>query len=98
MTVDRLKDIPGFSIDRVAAAAGTDPEVLRLENLDTDLRPPISALEATRAAIDLDDANSYLPFIGSVGLRQVVVGHVSRLSGFTTPRWSESFTTDDPPL
>jgi N-succinyldiaminopimelate aminotransferase len=86
MTVDRLKDIPGFSIDRVAAAAGTDPQVLRLENLDTDLRPPISALEATRAAIDLDDANSYLPFIGSVGLRQVVAGHVSRLSGITYDR------------
>ena len=40
MTVDRLRDVPGFSIDRVAAAAGTDPEVLRLENLDTGLGPP----------------------------------------------------------
>jgi aspartate/methionine/tyrosine aminotransferase len=81
MTVDRLKDVPGFSIDRVAAAAGADPDVLRLENLDTDLRPPQAALEATRAAIDEDDANSYLPFTGSAELRQVVAGHVSRLSG-----------------
>src|SRR5262245_12592410 len=81
MTVDRLKDVPGFSIDCVAAAAGADPDVLRLENLDTDLRPPQVALEATRAAIDEDDANSYLPFIGSAELRQVVAGHVSRLSG-----------------
>ena len=81
MTVDRLKDIPGFSIDRVAAAAGADPDVLRLENLDTDRRPSKAALEATRAAIDEDDANSYLPFIGSAELRQVVAGHVSRLSG-----------------
>ena len=81
MTVDRLKDVPGFSIDRVAAAAGADPDVLRLENLDTDLRPPKAALEATRAAIDEDDANSYLPFIGSAELRQVVAGHVGRLSG-----------------
>lgn len=81
MTVDRLKDVPGFSIDRVAAAAGADPDVLRLENLDTDLRPPTAALQATRAAIDDDDANSYLPFTGSAALRQVVAGHVSRLSG-----------------
>jgi len=81
MSADRLKDVPGFSIDRVAAAAGSDPEVLRLENLDTDLRPPEAALEATRTAIDEDDANSYLPFLGSAGLRQVVAGHVSRLSG-----------------
>ena len=81
MTVDRLKDVPGFSIDRVAAAAGADPDVLRLENLDTDLRPPKAALEATRVAIDEDDANSYLPFIGSAELRQVVAGHVGRLSG-----------------
>ena len=50
MTVDRLRDLPGFSIDRVAEAAGADPDVLRLENLDTDLRPPQAALEATRAA------------------------------------------------
>src|SRR5262245_43658883 len=83
MTVDRLKDVPGFSIDCVAAAAGADPDVLRLENLDTDLRPPQVALEATRAAIDEDDANSYLPFIGSAELRQVVAGHVSRLSGIS---------------
>jgi aspartate/methionine/tyrosine aminotransferase len=81
MTADRLKDVPGFSIDRVAAAAGTDPDVLRLENLDTDLRSPQAALEATRAAIDDDDANSYLPFLGSAELRQVVARHVSRLSG-----------------
>lgn len=30
MTVDRLKDVPGFSIDRVATVAGTDPDVLCL--------------------------------------------------------------------
>jgi hypothetical protein len=33
----RLDGIPGFGIDRVAEAAGSDPEVLRLERL-TDAR------------------------------------------------------------
>ena len=37
MNVARLEHIPGFNIDRVAAAAGDDPDVLRMENLDTDL-------------------------------------------------------------
>jgi hypothetical protein len=36
----RLAGIPGFGIDEVAEAAGDDPEVLRLENLDTDLPVP----------------------------------------------------------
>jgi hypothetical protein len=31
-TVRRFDHIPGFNIDRVAAAAGDDPEVLRMEN------------------------------------------------------------------
>ena len=60
----RLDGIPGFSIDRVAAAAGDDPEVLRLENLDTDIPPPAAAIEATRAAVGRDEANSWLPFTG----------------------------------
>jgi aspartate/methionine/tyrosine aminotransferase len=77
----RLRDIPGFSIDRVAAAAGDDPAVLRLENLDTDLRPPAAAISATLAAIGRDDANSYLPFTGSDELRRAAAAHVGRLSG-----------------
>src|SRR5262249_61049638 len=81
MTVDRLRDVPGFSIDRVADAAGADPDVLRLENLDTDLRPPEAALEATWSAIGEDDANSYLPFLGRPALREAAARHVSRLSG-----------------
>ena len=54
----------GFGIDRVAAAAGNNPDILRLENLDTDLAPPPEAVAATRAAAGRDEANSYLPFTG----------------------------------
>ena len=77
----RLGDIAGFSIDRVAHAAGADPEVLRLENLDTDIPPPAAAVEATRAALGEDDANSYLPFLGRDELRAAAAAHVTRLSG-----------------
>jgi len=80
MTVRRLANIPGFSIDRVAAAAGNDPEILRMENLDTDIPPPQAAIEATRHAVTRDDANSYLPFIGTRELRTVVAHHLQKLS------------------
>jgi aspartate/methionine/tyrosine aminotransferase len=79
--VRRLQGIPGFSIDRVAAAAGDDPDVLRLENLDTDLRPPQAAIEATRRAIELDEDNSYLPFNGRLDLRRAVARQILRRSG-----------------
>jgi len=61
-----------------AADALRDPSVLRLENLDTDLAPPREALAATRAAIDDDDANSYLPFFGHDRLRRVATRLVER--------------------
>jgi hypothetical protein len=35
---------------RVAPAAGDDPDVLRMGNLDTDIPPSEEAMEATRAA------------------------------------------------
>ena len=55
--------------------------MLRLENLDTDLRPPAAALEATRRAVDEDDANSYLPFLGADVLRRTAAAHVGALAG-----------------
>ena len=81
MTVQRLTEIPGFNIDRVAAAAGDDPEVLRLENLDTDLSPPPGVIEATRAAVGEDDANSWLPFDGKLEMKEAVAAHIQRRSG-----------------
>ena len=50
MSVARLEHIPGFNIDRVAAAAGDDPDVLRMGNRDADIPPSEEATEATRAA------------------------------------------------
>src|SRR5512138_2464536 len=79
----RLKDIPGIGVDRVgdAADALSDAGVLRLENLDTDLRPWPGALEETRRAIGEDASNSYLPFLGQDRLRRAAAAHVSRQSG-----------------
>ena len=81
MSVSRLDDIPGFNIDRVAAAAGDDPDVLRMENLDTDLRPPAAAIEATKAAIDTYDGNSWLPFTGRDDLKEAVASFIERRGG-----------------
>ena len=81
MSVSRLDQIPGFNIDRVAAAAGNDPDVLRMENLDTDLRPPAQAVEATRAAIDTYEGNSWLPFTGRDDLKEAAAALIERRGG-----------------
>src|SRR5262249_51992090 len=82
---DRLRGVPGIAVDRMGAAADEAAkrysDLLRLENLDTDLRPPPAAIEAGHAAIDRDEENSYLPFLGQHNLRRAVAGHVGRLSG-----------------
>lgn len=81
--VSRLTHIPGIGVnvmgDRADALA--DPSMLRLENLDTDLRPPPVALELSRHAVDLDEANSYLPFEGHRDLRAAAATHVGQISG-----------------
>jgi aspartate/methionine/tyrosine aminotransferase len=83
MTVSRLRNIPGIGVDRVgdAADAAGDPAILRLENLDTDLRPPAVAVATTHLAVDADPANSYLPFRGHRSLREAVATHVGRVAG-----------------
>lgn len=83
MTVSRLRNIPGIGVDRVGDAADSmhDADILRLENLDTDLRPPAAALKVTREAVDDDAANSYLPFLGLPDLRQAAAERVGRAAG-----------------
>jgi N-succinyldiaminopimelate aminotransferase len=81
MRTKRMTEIPGFGIDRVAAAVGEDPDVLRLENLDTDLVPPETALRATLEAVGQDDANSWLPFTGKTNLRRAVADQFEERSG-----------------
>ncbi|WP_247653789.1 pyridoxal phosphate-dependent aminotransferase [Labrenzia sp. PHM005] len=81
--VSRLANIPGIGVDRMgnAADATANPEMLRLENLDTDIAPPKAAIDATIAAITRDDANSYLPFLGIHHLRQAAADRVSKTTG-----------------
>jgi len=83
VTVSRLQHIPGIGVDKVgdAADAAGDPRFLRLENLDTDIPPPSIARSVTRAAVDEDDANSYLPFQGHLDLRAAAAAHVSAITG-----------------
>ena len=78
----RLRDVAGIGVDRMGALAdASGAEFLRLENLDVDIPPEAVAIERTRAASGKDDANSYLPFIGQLSLRQTAAAHVSKLTG-----------------
>jgi aspartate/methionine/tyrosine aminotransferase len=54
---------------------------LRMENLDTDVPPNPVALEATTRALTNKEDNSYLPFIGQIGLRNAAAAHASRMTG-----------------
>ena len=85
MPVSRLAHISKIGVEQMGDLANSlnDPEVLRLENLDTDLRSPASALEYTKRAVDDDNANSYLPFFGLDELRQAAVELVGKQSGQT---------------
>lgn len=83
MSVSRLEHITKIGVEQMGDLADSldDQEVLRLENLDTDLRPPKSALDFTKQAVEDDDANSYLPFFGLDVMRQAAADLVGRQSG-----------------
>jgi aspartate/methionine/tyrosine aminotransferase len=94
MVSRRLEGIPGFGIDRVADAAGSDPEVLRLENYDTEIPPHAQAVELTRAAIGRDEANSYLPFSGLDEMKEAVAELIARRGGALYDPYGEVVITD----
>lgn len=83
MSVSRLAHITKIGVEQMGDLANSisDPAVLRLENLDTDLRPPQVALDVTKHAVDDDAANSYLPFLGLDVMRQAAADLVGRQSG-----------------
>lgn len=92
----RLDNVIGFGIDKVAAAAGEDSGVLRMENLDTDVPPPPEVIDVTRAAIGPWEANSWLPFSGRFDMKEAVADHVERRSGLRYDPYSEIvITTSD---
>ena len=76
--VERMGDV---------ANALRNPNVLRLENLDTDLLPPMSALDLTASELRNDDANSYLPFFGHERLRRAATALVARNGGLAADHY-----------
>lgn len=95
MSVSRLQHIPGIGVDLMGDRADRerDDRLLRLENLDTDLRPHPAAIVRTLEAVHDDSANSYLPFQGGVALREAVAAHVGRMAGRTYDPMGECVIT-----
>jgi N-succinyldiaminopimelate aminotransferase len=83
MIASRLRALATIGVDQMGALAERveNKSLLRLENLDTDLRPPARVIAVTKQEVDLDSANSYLPFVGANELRKAATDLVSRLSG-----------------
>ncbi len=83
MSVARLEHITRIGVEQMGDLADSlaDPQVLRLENLDTNILPPPAAVAFTREAVTDDDANSYLPFLGLASIRQASADLVARQAG-----------------
>lgn len=83
MSVSRLKHITKIGVEQMGDLADSlaNPDVLRLENLDTNIPPPRCAVEFTGRAIMDDAANSYLPFLGLDSMRQAAAAHVGKRAG-----------------
>ena len=81
MFATRLTEITGIGLDSVAAAAGEDAAVLRLENLDTDIPVPKIALVETQRSISDDLNNSWLPLTGRMELRVAVAERLNSQTG-----------------
>lgn len=81
--LNAAQNIPSIGVDKAGNKAdrANDKNILRLENLDTDIRPPQKAIEATIQSIESDEANSYLPFLGQLSLRETLSQHIHKLSG-----------------
>ncbi|MGH2945839.1 MAG: pyridoxal phosphate-dependent aminotransferase [Solirubrobacteraceae bacterium] len=80
----RLQDVRGFGIDRVAKAADAARSgwpVLRMENLDTDLPLPPEAIPETVRGLERPESNSWLPFTGDLELRAAVSGFLAERTG-----------------
>lgn len=80
----RLDHIAPIGVDRMGAIAdASNKDFLRLENLDVNIPPDPEAIACAKSSVDVDEYNSYLPFIGQRQLRDVVGRHVSSITGVT---------------
>ncbi|MBF8191459.1 aminotransferase class I/II-fold pyridoxal phosphate-dependent enzyme [Nonomuraea sp. K274] len=77
----RFADVQPIGLDEVAEAAGADPDVLRMENLDTDVPPPPAAVTATTRALASGEGNSWLPLTGLPVLCEAVAGELRSRTG-----------------
>lgn len=68
----RVQSMLRMTMADMADAADAIPGAFRLENADTYLTPAAHVLDATRAAVGDDDANSYLPLRGLPEMRAAV--------------------------
>ena len=83
-----MKRAHGWRASPASASTGSrrrcwTADVLRLENLDTDLPLPPEAVAVTREALDDPVSNSWLPFTGDLGLRAAISDHMAARHGRT---------------
>ncbi|EXJ71663.1 uncharacterized protein A1O5_05471 [Cladophialophora psammophila CBS 110553] len=78
--VDKMGNIADRARGRQSQAGLLAPKLLRLENLDVDIPPDGVVPNLTSTAAANDDDNSYLPFLGQIGLRNAVAEHLNSMT------------------
>ena len=68
----RARSMVRMTMADMAELADRRPGAFRLENADSDLKPPAHAVKATKDAVGEDRYNSYLPLHGLLELRQAI--------------------------
>lgn len=69
---ERVRSMMRMTMTDMADAADALPDAFRLENADTAFPPAEHVIAATRAAVGVDDYNSYLPLRGLAACRQAI--------------------------
>jgi aspartate/methionine/tyrosine aminotransferase len=91
----RMHELPRIGLDIMGDLADEKAgSPYRLENADSNIPPPQVAVEATRAAVGLDEYNSWLPLVGLHEMRQSVVDRLAKDQGAAYDRHTEVIITN----
>ena len=96
---ERMHGLPRIGLDIMGDLAdehdmAAEDRVIRLENADSDIPPPESAVRATREAVGKDEYNSWLPLVGLRDLRAAVAERLHREDGLDYDWPSEVIITN----
>jgi aspartate/methionine/tyrosine aminotransferase len=77
----QLNDIPALTSTSLRRLPATTPKLFGSRTSTPTIQPPVEVIDAARAAIGADYANSWLPFSGRDDLKDAVAAFIERRGG-----------------